>query len=65
MLQLELATRHTERCLLLEELAEVLHLFSKGITLAPDVNGLSLLKRSQHLTPASDQCIALSLHQDM
>jgi len=52
MFQLELSTRHTERRLLLEELAEVLHLLTKAITLAPDVNGLGLLKRSQDLTPA-------------
>lgn len=43
MLQLQLSTRHTERSLLLEELAEVLNLLTKGITLAANVNGFSLL----------------------
>ena len=52
MLQLELATRNTERRLLLEEFAELLHLLPKGITLAPDLNGLCLLERRQLLTPA-------------
>lgn len=45
MLQLELATRHAEGRLLLEELAELLHLLPKGIALAPDLNGLCLLER--------------------
>ena len=52
MLQLELATRHAEGRPLLEEFAELLHLLPKGITLAPDLNSLCLLKRRQLLTPA-------------
>jgi len=52
MFQLELAPRDAEWSLLLEELAEVLHLLTKGVTLAADVYGLSLLKWSQDFTPA-------------
>lgn len=52
MLQLELSPWDTEWSLLLEELAELLHLLTKGVTLAADVYGFSLLKGSQNLTPA-------------
>ena len=51
MFQLELAPRNAEWSLLLEELAEVVHLLTKGVTLAADVDGLSLLERGQDLTP--------------
>ncbi len=60
--QLELAPRDTEWSLLLEELAEVLHLLTKGVTLAADVYGLSLLKWGQDLTPA---CINTISNLDM
>lgn len=52
MLQLELSPWNTEWSLLLEELTELLHLLTKGVTLAADVDGFSLLKGSQNLTPA-------------
>lgn len=52
MFQLELCPRDTEWSLLLEELAEVLHLLTKGVTLAAYVYGLSLLKWGQDFTPA-------------
>ena len=52
MFQLKLSTRNTEWRRQLEELAEVLNLLTKCITLAPDVNGFCLLKWSQYLTPA-------------
>ena len=45
MFQLQLSTRSTEGGLLLEELAELFNLLAKGVTLAANVNGLSLLKR--------------------
>ena len=51
MFQLELSARNTKWRLQLEEFAEVLNLLTKGITLAPDVDGFCLLKRSQHFTP--------------
>ena len=59
MLQFQLSTRNSEGSLLLEELAELLHLLTKGITLAANVNGLSLLERRQHLTPAAEAVSAL------
>lgn len=59
MFELELSIRDTEWCLLLEELAEVLNLLTKCITLTPDVDSLSLLQRSKHLTPAQTRYVKI------
>lgn len=58
MFQLELCPWDAEWSLLLEELAEVLHLLAKGVTLAADVYGLSLLEWGQDLTPACIEAIS-------